>query len=410
MLENEVISRLLYKEDEIHKIEFNPHWVFLKRNKEIAFALVENDGKKIDLTLFLEHIRNVNPHTEVDDNYLDGLRIDGFGVDDVIGKSKALKYAYYKIRLEKASRHFADTPSQENMVVMQDALMELDKLEIPEDDGTLEKTMDEIYRQLEEGTGEGIMTYSGVDDVLGGGIHGGNLITIGARPGVGKTAYGINLACQAISRNEGVLIDFFTLEMNKGQMIKRFLSRLTEINSYKLRNPKLSLSEKEKALIVAKSQELLQSHLRIFDGMYTLRKILQQIRRGHYKAKGRPYVAFIDYVGLVEASGNKENRSLQVGEITRKLKQLTNDLDIPIIIFSQLNRDVENRSSPKPTLADLRESGSVEQDSSIVMFLHRDSDDENVTIVDVAKNREGYTGELKYHFLKSKMYFQELRE
>lgn len=410
MLETEIISRLVYQPDTIHKIELNPRWVLLSKNRELIAALIENNGKPIDITLFAEQLRDSNPHTEIDENYLDNLRADGFGVEAIEEKAKALKYSYYKMRVEKASKRFVDTPSQENMLAMQDRLAELEKVEQPKDDGLLIETMEEIYRELEEETGEGVLTYKVLDDTLGGGMQGGNLITIAARPSVGKTAYAINLTCQSMARNKDVLVDFFTIEMNKKQMTKRFLSRLTEINSYKLRNPKLKLSEREKGLIVAKGQEILDSHVRIFDNMHNIRSILQQIRRGHRKADGRPYVAFIDYIGLVKTDNNQSNRSLQVGEITRDLKQLTNELDIPIVILSQLNRDVENRATPKPKLADLRESGSVEQDSNIVIFLHKDSEDESVTIADVAKNRDGYTGEMKYHFLKSKMYFQEINE
>ena len=99
---------------------------------------------------------------------------------------------------------------------------------------------------------------------------------------------------------------------------------------------------------------------------------------------------------------------IQVGEITRTLKILTNELNIPIILLSQLNRAVENRQDKKPNLSDLRESGSVEQDSNVVMFLHEDGEDEGKTIVSVAKNREGFTGDIEYRFLKSKMYFEEV--
>lgn len=410
MLETEVISRLVYKPDDIHTIEFNPHWCLLKKNKELAFALVENNGQPIDLTVFAERMRNVNPHTEVDEGYLERVNVDGFGISDIKEKAKALKYSHYKMRLEKASKRFSETPSQENMFAMQDRMRELEKIEQPEDDGSLESTIKDIYREIEEGSTEGILSYPLVDDTLGGGMHGGTFITIGARPGIGKTAYGINIACQMMAKQKDILIDFFTLEMNKSQMTKRFLSRLSEINSYKLRNPKLQLSAKEKALIVAKSEELLSTHLRVFDRMYTISQIEKQIRRGHHKANGRPYVAFIDYLGLIESTNSQVQRYLQVGEITRIIKQLTNELDIPIVVFSQLSRASENRNDKKPNLSDLRESGSVEQDSNVVMFLYRDQEDENVTIVDVAKNREGFTGQIKYHFLKSKMYFQELNE
>lgn len=408
MLENEIIGRLLYQPDALHKIELDPRWVLLSKNRELIAALIENDGKPIDITLMAEQLRDKNPHTEIDENYLENMRADGFGVDAVEEKAKALKYSHYKMRLEKASKRFVDTPSQENMLAMQDRMMELEKLSQPDDDGNLKSTIEDIYRELEEGAEEGIKTYNGLDDTLGGGLGGGMLVTIAADTGFGKTAYSINLACQAIARNEEPLIDFFTLEMNKKQMTKRFISRLSEVNSYKLRNPKLALSAKEKALVVAKSQELLDTHLRVFDDMFRISEVVKQIRRGHYKAKGRPYIAFIDYVQLVESGNTNEPRHLQIGSITRALKLLTNELDIPIVLISQLRRKGDYKEKRKPGLSDLSDSSSIEKDSNVVILLSEDADDSSVTIVDIAKNREGYTGEIKYRFLKSKMYFQEV--
>lgn len=409
-LEQEIISRLLYKPDDIHHIEIEPHWFHAKKHKQVIAALAANNGKPIDVTTFCGYIRDADPHTEITESYLDGLQVDGFGVDNLKDKAKALKYFFYKMRLEIASKKFGQTPSRENMLNLQDNMRELEKLDQPEDDGNLSKTVEEILRQMEEGNGEGILTYPMVDDTLGGGMHGGTLIVIGARPGVGKTAYGINLSCQAMIKQRDILTDFFTLEMSKEQMLKRFLSRMTEINSYKLRNPKLQLSSDEKAMIVAKSMEILDTHLRIHDKLFNIKQIEKQIRRRHHEANGRPYIAFIDYLGLVDSGNNQQPRHVQIGEITRTLKILTNELDIPIVLFSQLNRGIESRSDKKPNLADLRESGSVEQDANVVMFLYQDSEDENKTIVDVAKNREGFTGEIPYRFLKSKMYFMELSE
>ncbi|MBS7390629.1 MAG: DnaB-like helicase C-terminal domain-containing protein, partial [Fibrobacter sp.] len=236
----------------------------------------------------------------------------------------------------------------------------------------------------------------------------GMLITIGARPGVGKTAYAINLAMEAMNRQPDLAVDFFTLEMSKIQMIKRFISRMCEINSMKFRNPKLTLKSDEKAKVTASGFQLLGSELRVHDSMFHIREIERQIRRRHYEVKGKPYIAFVDYLGLVEASDTRQPRHIQVGEITRTLKILTNELNIPIVLLSQLNRAVENRQDKKPNLSDLRESGSVEQDSNVVMFLHEDGEDEGKTIVSVAKNREGFTGDIEYRFLKSKMYFEEV--
>lgn len=407
MIESEILSRLLYEPREIHEIELETSWFFSTVDKEIASALIENNGSAIDISTFCSELRNMNPHTEVSEKLVDDLRTEGFMIDNIKKKAALLKYLFYKSKLESASKRFSENPSKVNMMALQDRMMELEQLDRPEDEGELDSTVEEILRQLEEGSEEGILTYPRVDKTLGGGLHGGTLFTVGARPGVGKTAYAINLACQVIAKQKDAVIDFFTLEMSKEQMFKRFLSRMTEINSYKLRNPKMQLSDEEKAMILVKSTDLLETHLRIHDKLFNIKQIEKQIRRRNYEAKGRPYIAFIDYLGLIDGGNSQQPRHVQVGEITRIFKMLTNELNIPIILLSQLNRGIEARQDKKPNLSDLRDSGSVEQDSNVVAFLYKDVEDDSLTILEIAKNREGFTAEIPYRFFKGKMYFQE---
>src|SRR5699024_11907679 len=125
---------------------------------------------------------------------------------------------------------------------------------------------------------------------------------------VEKTAYDINLAIQALTKQKDIRMDFYTLEMSQNQMLDRFISRLSEINSYKLRNPNKTLTDNEKDLIKAKSQELLNSHLRIYDTKFNLRDIEIEIRRRHSDARGKPYIAFIDYLQLIEVNTSSDQR------------------------------------------------------------------------------------------------------
>ena len=406
-IEYDTLAALIYQPEDIAKTELKPEWFFEQRNKEIAEALLHESKNMIEPNVLFESIRNHNPSTLVDPKFLEDMKIDGYGVD-VEENAIALKKRYYKERFDNASRKYASYPSGGNFELMKDALRELEELEKPEDDGKLNGTIDRLLEELETEIEPGILSYPKIDDIFGGGMFGGMLITIGARPGVGKTAYAINLAMEAMNRQPDLAVDFFTLEMSKIQMIKRFISRMCEINSMKFRNPKLTLKSDEKAKVTASGFQLLGSELRVHDSMFHIREIERQIRRRHYEVKGKPYIAFVDYLGLVEASDTRQPRHIQVGEITRTLKMLTNELDIPIVLLSQLNRAVENRQDKKPNLSDLRESGSVEQDSNVVMFLHEDGEDEGKTIVSVAKNREGFTGDIEYRFLKSKMYFEEV--
>lgn len=407
-IEYNVLSALLYDPKQIPKVELKEEWFFGGRNKEIARVLLDENVNMVEPLALYEEIKRRNHLTLITAEHLDNMSIDGYGVklEEVI---PTLKKRFYQERFDSASRKYANAPNLDNFDLMKDALRELEELERPEDDGKLNETIEGLLTELEEGLDPGIQTYPKVDAILGGGIIGGTLLTIGARPGVGKTAFAINLAMEAMIKQPNLVVDFFTLEMSKMQMTKRFVSRICEINSMKFRNPKLALREDEKAKVVASGFKLMESELRVHDSMFNINQIERQIRRRHYESDGKPYIAIVDYLGLVEASDTRKPRHEQVGEITRKLKMITNELDIPIILLSQLNRSIESRQNKTPNLSDLRESGSVEQDSSVVMFIHRDSEDENITVLDVAKNREGFVGEIDFNFIKSKMYFEEIR-
>lgn len=406
-IEYNVLSALLYDPKQIPKVEMKEEWFFGSKNKEIAKVLLDENVNMVEPLALYEEIKRRNHLTLITAEHLDNMSIDGYGVklEEVI---PTLKKRFYQERFDSASRKYANAPNLDNFDLMKDALRELEELERPEDDGKLNETIEGLLTELEEGLDPGIQTYPKVDAILGGGIIGGTLLTIGARPGVGKTAFAINLAMEAMIKQPNLVVDFFTLEMSKMQMTKRFVSRICEINSMKFRNPKLALREDEKAKVVASGFKLMESELRVHDSMFNINQIERQIRRRHYESDGKPYIAIVDYLGLVEASDTRKPRHEQVGEITRKLKMITNELDIPIILLSQLNRSIESRQDKTPNLSDLRESGSVEQDSSVVMFIHRDSEDENITILDVAKNREGFVGEIDFNFIKSKMYFEEI--
>lgn len=413
MIEKEIVSGLLFKPNQIKTLNIEPKWFVRKNLREIVDTLQKTEEPNLTMGELLEEIQKLYPLTSNTLEVLNNLRAEGIGVD-VESRGKRLYHRYLSDKVAQASANYAAYPDPKNFEKLQDAMNRKLDAEAPEHDGTLDEAFEHLFHKLENDVEQGIKTYPRIDDTLGGGMRGGMLITIGARTGVGKTAYGINLAIQALTKQKDIQMDFYTLEMSQGQMLDRFISRLTEINSYKLRNPNRTLKDEEKALIVAKSYELLRTHLRIYDNKFSLRDIEIEIRRRHAQAKGRPYIAFIDYLQLIEVNSQSDQRHVIVGEITRRLKLLTNELDVPIVIFAQLSRGIENRSDKRPVLADLRESGSIEQDSNVVMFLHRDEEKAehgvDETIVTVAKNREGFTGDIRYRFLKTKMYFQELDE
>lgn len=421
MIEKELISKLIYEPELIKICRAHDKWFRDRNHRDILDVLIENYGKGITPNELYERVKLKRPDTILTAEAIEDLRIDGMMAGDMDALTDQLERNYLHNNMMQASRMYADYSSEENFQKMQDAMRELEDLDQNDESGKLENAFDKIRHQLYNDDGEGIKTYNLLDKALGGGLYGGELAIIGARPGVGKSAYGINLAIQAMSRNDSPVVDFFTLEMTQESMLKRFVSRTSEINSMRLRNPYKNLSDAEKMLVEEKTREFLGTHLRIYDDKFNLKDIEVEIRRRHHEADGKPYLPIIDYLQLINVEGRSENQNVEVGKITRMLKLLANELDIPIIVLSQLNREME--AHERPSLKNLRDSGNIEQDASLVLFLFNEVDEvadggyrqaqkepTNRVICYIAKNRHGIPGDLFYRFLKSKMYFQELDE
>jgi len=226
-----------------------------------------------------------------------------------------------------------------------------------------------------------------------------------------NTAYAINLVLEAM-RRQVIVIDFFTLEMTNLQMLKRFMSNLSMINSYKLRDTSL-LPDEDKQKLIFHSDWLYKQDIQIHSKKNKLSDIKSTIIQRSQEAGDKKYMAVIDYLQLMDAENPYAKRNEQVGQVSRELKQLTNKQNIPIIALSQLNRDIENRQDKTPSLADLRESGDIEQDANNIGFLYlddeNDSDSQQVQIrFNIAKQRDGKTGTIDYYFDKGLMTFKEV--
>lgn len=322
---------------------------------------------------------------------------------------KSLHKLYAQRNLEVSMEVYKQYPKKQELANLSEAIAELEKIDEAEDDGKLEDAIEELQVRLTSGKPTGIKSFEKLDNLLAGGLYGSMLFTIGARPSVGKTAYAVNLARQIVSEDPEVQVDFFTLEMNKREMLNRFISAVANVDSQKLKNPSdldLLFSEQVSAGI-----NWVRNHkIRIYDKVLTLGGILSVIKKNAAKAKPDKYVAIIDYIGLVKVNG-RQDRWLQVGKITRELKIIANEYNIPVIALAQLNRGVESRQNKEPMLSDLRESGSIEQDSNVVAFLYRPDDDNRELVkLSIRKNREGSLGDISYYFDGKYMYFKETDE
>ena len=230
------------------------------------------------------------------------------------------------------------------------------------------------------------------------GLHGSELILIAARPGMGKTSFALNIAQNAAIQS-GVTVAIFNLEMPGIQLVNRMLSSEAMVNSDALK--KGNIKDEEWERIGEAVDVLSRADIYIDDtSALTISEICARCRK--LKLEKNLGMVVIDYIQLISSKGTDGNRQQEVAEISRSLKILSKDLNIPVIALSQLNRSVEKREVKEPALSDLRESGSIEQDADMVMFLYREgyyneaAEEPNKTKCIFAKHRNGETG---YDFL-----------
>lgn len=283
-----------------------------------------------------------------------------------------------------------------------------------------------VYSDLEmtaetKGVTKGVKTgFSGVDARLVE-MGKGDFIIVGARPGMGKTSFVLNIATN-VAKKSNKEVAIFSLEMPAEQLVTRLISSEAMIDSHKLRTGELSPEDWQN--IASISNELAGVDIYIDDtssiGVTEMRSKLRRL-----KNLG---LVVIDYIGLMQTNTNIDNRAVQVGEISRNLKIMAKDLGVPIICCAQLNRGTEARgvTNKRPTLSDLRDSGSIEQDADIVMFLYRDNyykdigvttDDENkvedtanTAEVIIAKNRHGSVGNVLMGWIGQFTKFRSLED
>jgi len=239
------------------------------------------------------------------------------------------------------------------------------------------------------------------------GFQPSELIILAARPSMGKTALVCNWAQRIANGPGGVLI--FSLEQSKLELAERFLSIAAKFDSHKLRAGDIQEDERQRLLEV--TQELSRAPLFIDDQpgrtMAQISAISRRMKRMHDLS-----LIIIDYLQLIEPEDKRAPREQQIAQITRRLKYLSKEMHVPVIALAQLNRGVELREDKRPRLADLRESGAIEQDADLVMFLHRPdaydpSDSPGTAEVIVAKHRSGPTGIVKLTWRKEFMRFED---
>lgn len=265
----------------------------------------------------------------------------------------------------------------------------------------IREVVDNVLRNIREASKQqgnitGVPTgFLDLDDMLTG-LHGSELILVAARPAMGKTAFVLNIAEYVILKTD-VPVAIFNFEMNKEQLVQRMIAMESQVNSQNIRTGNLQddqwLKLYESSNIIGSTKLFIedQSNVTIGDIRNKCRKLKQRHNVG---------LIIIDYLQLMSGSGRTDSRQQEVSEISRGLKVLAKELDVPIIALSQLSRAVEARTDHRPMLSDLRESGSIEQDADVVMFIYREDkyrddlpeEDKNKAEIIIAKQRNGATG------------------
>lgn len=275
----------------------------------------------------------------------------------------------------------------------------------------------DTYEQIEElsrnkGQIPGVPTgFIDLDNMLTG-LHGGELILIGARPSMGKTSFAMNIASYA-SLNAGKSVAVFSLEMPREQIAMRMLCSDARVDMQKVR--KGLLGDKEWMALAKSLAPMAAAQLYIDDTAAITPTQLRSRCRKLMMDKKLDLIV-IDYLGLMSGDEKNENRNLEVGKISRDLKAIAKELNIPLIACAQLSRANKERTDKRPILSDLRDSGSIEQDADVVMFLHREeyynheTEDKNIGEVIIAKQRNGPLGTVKLAWLAEYTTFATLAQ
>ena len=391
-----------------------PEDFFLQQNREIYEAVYTmfNFSQTIDPVTILDKMRELGFHHENSRDYILQL------MDITPTASNAVRYANIvrdkaMLRgLAKAADEISETVYSQvgtPAEMLESAEKKIFALRKGERGDALEHIKTVLYKVFER-----LDELSASDSLIPGlstglrdldfkinGLNKSDLLLIAARPAMGKTSFALNIGLNVAKKYRST-VAFFSLEMSREQLAMRLLSGESFVDSQKMATGKLSEDEWEKLFMAASA--LSETDIRVDDNpSITVAEMNAMLRRVDNLG-----LVIIDYLQLMNSSGygkTSENRVQAVGEISRSLKIMAKELNVPVICLSQLSRAVESRTDKRPIMSDLRESGAIEQDADAILFLYRDdyynpnSEEKNVAECIVSKNRHGETGTVKLQWL-----------
>ncbi len=425
--ERAVLGAVLMDEDAIIKVaDILEHYHFYDPRHKIVFKHIQSlfEGRKsIDVLTLTDRLKKKKELSKIGGaTYLTDL------VSSVPTSSHVEEYAHIvkeksiRRKLLNVSAHINEVAFKEddNIEDLLDGaekkLFEVSEDSLERDFIHVAKLLEEAYEKAEDADKskdkvKGVRTgFPQLDNLLGG-LQKSDLVILAARPSVGKSALSLDIARYAATK-EKKNVGFFSLEMSNMQLMDRILAMQVNAGLWELRMGRLPDKAFER---LADAMGILSESGLYIDDTPGLHIMEMRTKARRMMMENRLDLIIVDYLQLIQGR-NRENRVQEVSEISMFLKNLARELDIPVLALSQLSRAVESRTIRIPQLSDLRESGSIEQDADVVMFIHRedlyDPDTERKGIADliIAKHRNGPTGQIELYFVKEQARFRELEK
>lgn len=403
-LEKAMLYYLIYEQEDyvLDETDFA-----FERNKRIIKAINELKAEKKEISIISLQSR-ISANNKQVIEYLTSLSEYVYATTADYIYNQVIELSKKRKLMELLQKSITELMEAENIdIFMQDKIKQINKIaEINEKEQTFVEQVVETSTEIEKNTLQkpDYTLYTGITDLdkMICGLHKQELTIIGARPGIGKTTLALQIAEHIAERGTETAI--ISLEMSDTQVIQKLISRRARINSYKMRMGTLETKELEQVGIV--SAEIAELPIHLITKARTIQHIENIARK--LKNKNNLGLMVIDYIQLIKNKGKFNSREQEVADITRTLKLLSLELNIPIIGLCQLNR---NAARQEPTLADLRESGAIEQDADNILFLYQEAESTE-TVVDItlklAKQRAGETGKISLKFNKANSEFREV--
>ncbi len=395
-----------------------PEMFYARQNGEIFLQMMQlfTAGEPVDFVTLLGAVQ-ANGVFDTDDEakmYLTRLAETVPSISNAASYMDIISDKYRVRRLITAAKNILEQSTQENDsgLLLENAEQKIYEIRRGLDSSSLisiKSSIVDLYAHLQEINGEDAAKHRGIpsgftylDNMLSGGLGRSDLIILAARPGMGKTSFALNIAAN-IAKKQDIGVAIFSLEMTSQQLTGRILSGEASVSSGAFRLGGLDTQDWDD---LSKAAEMLANTSIYLDDTsnITVPEMKAKVRRINQDGKKTDIgVIILDYLQLMSSGKRSENRVQEISEITRNLKIMAKELNVPVVALSQLSRNAEKagRADHRPALSDLRDSGSIEQDADIVLFLYREayydnSETSDTTIAEciVAKNRHGSTGKV----------------